>query len=1064
MTLGLALSALGAARLPAAHLHLIGGAMEAVSAAPVACLTQTVRITLASEQVGFCAPASLPFNTIEDSNADAEVNYAGLNQIEGYGIVNIKATAPGNAPGPGRPVYTSGSVAAYRQAVWNMEAAQNDRNVSKGPSGLFWSETVPSVQIDVSLSLSTGTLQVRSIEWYVEHDNRLWSFILTWDTAMQNASEWEAASKNMSVQKAGGGNLADTAINLGNAFLEPQTGAGISSNGAPVDVGLPAWWSGVCNDNHFYADMGVHSTPLGATWHGVLACGPKNSSHLVYFFSGAWGEFEFQCVELVMRFLYLEWGIAPWAGNGNTIKNNPPAAMVFYPNNATHGIVPGDVITENASTQNSAGHTLIVTGTSSLDGSGTGTISIMEQNASNTGQRLLNVVSWQVQPDAWSWGQTIQGWLHVKGNQDDGDTDQTFTPGTGANDRVNAIAMKPNGKIMIAGEFSSYNGVSRNKVARLNSDGTLDVYNPLPGVATAVGTSHVYTLAGYTNGTENWKSLIAGHFDTYNNNARKNIARLNSNGSLDTTFTPPPELNADIYKIVIVNPDDPNSEILVGGAGLLLRLNSNGTLDATFSVTTDNIVRDIAVQSSDGKILIGGDFSKVNGIDRAGVARLKSDGSLDTAFGPGTGTGANAVKAVALDADGRILIGGTFTTYNGTSRNKMARLNGDGSLDTSFTPGTGFSGSSDYVQVILAQTDGRILIGGDFSSYNGNALNHFGRLNNNGSRDTTFFASMDGSVQALALQPPDGKIVIGGDFTNRVARLYNRVESCYTMTAQATPIAGGSVTIDTTPNCPGGKYLSGALVQITAVLNPDYWLVNWSGDASGSANPLTVTMDRNKSVTATLMTSPGFFNKSSPENGATDMPAGILLNWGTSLGASSYEYCIYTINLTDCDTNKNPSPWISTGTSTNATLSNLLPSVTYHWQVRARNIVDSTDAAGGWWSFVRNGAPAVPVTVSPAGAIYDTRPVYVWNASNGATGYHVTVYSFSASAYVIDDSVGKSTCSGGVCTYQPSMELPLGNYQFRVAASESGTSDFSPWRTFSVGLGIFLPWIASPGK
>ena len=264
--------------------------------------------------------------------------------------------------------------------------------------------------------------------------------------------------------------------------------------------------------------------------------------------------------------------------------------------------------------------------------------------------------------------------------------------------------------------------------------------------------------------------------------------------------------------------------------------------------------------------------------DRVGIARLNNDGSLDAFFDPGSGTGGNAVKTISLDPDGRVLIGGTFTTFDGASRNKIARLNSDGSLDGTFNPGTGFSGIDDSVQTILAQTDGKILVGGEFTSYNGTTLNYFGRLNYDGSIDTGFPASLDGRVQTLTVQP-DGKLLLGGDFTNRIARLLNHVEPCYRLTTGLTPAPGGSLSIDPAPNCPGGKYLAGTTVQITAALNPDYWLAAWSGDASGTANPLSLSMNADKSVTANLMASPGFFNKASPSDGAANVSGDPTLSW-----------------------------------------------------------------------------------------------------------------------------------------------------------------------------------------
>jgi hypothetical protein len=388
--------------------------------APGGCPTQEIRLTLAAQQISFCAPTSRPVHVVEDNRSDPGVAYAGLDQVDGYGVVNIKATSPGSAPGNGRPVYTSGGASAYRRTVWDMEAARTDRRVSGGLMGIFWDETVPGMQLDLILPTSSGDLRVRSIEWYVEHANRLWSFILTWDMEMRNAGEWQAASRNFTVQKSAGGRLADTAINLGTAWWESQAGVVDARIGAPVDVGTPSWWSGTCNDNNFFAAMGVHSFPLGAAWHGVPACGPQYSMYLVRFFYGAYGEYEFQCVELVMRFLYQQWGIAPWAGSANTIKDAPPSSMVFYPNNGTHGMVPGDILTEDGSTPSSSGHAVIITAVS-LDGNGSGTITILEQNSSSGGSRSLSVVNGILLPDEWTWGSPVQGWLHALSNQVVGD-------------------------------------------------------------------------------------------------------------------------------------------------------------------------------------------------------------------------------------------------------------------------------------------------------------------------------------------------------------------------------------------------------------------------------------------------------------------------------------------------------------------------------------------------------------------------------------------------------------------------------------------------------------------
>jgi len=140
-----------------------------------------------------------------------------------------------------------------------------------------------------------------------------------------------------------------------------------------------------------------------------------------------------------------------------------------------------------------------------------------------------------------------------------------------------------------------------------------------------------------------------------------------------------------------------------------------GTLDPTFNPTdvgfgigagTNSFVN-ASVLQPDGKIIIGGGFGTFNGAVRNRVARLNADGSLDDTFDPGGG-GNNSVYSIALQLDGKIVIGGAFTIFNGSVRNNVVRLNADGTLDNTFNPG---SGSNNTIRAIALQPDGKILIG-----------------------------------------------------------------------------------------------------------------------------------------------------------------------------------------------------------------------------------------------------------------------------------------------------------------------------------------------------------------
>ena len=354
----------------------------------------------------------------------------------------------------------------------------------------------------------------------------------------------------------------------------------------------------------------------------------------------------------------------------------------------------------------------------------------------------------------------------------------------GANDEVRAVAVQSDGKVLIGGNFTSVNSVTRNYIARLNVDGTLDTtfLNGLLGPSNRVRAVMVQS---------DGKVLIGGGFQQVNGVDRNGIARLNADGTLDTTFMD--RLTGTAYTgwvyATALHSDD---KVLIGGdfhsingveRGGIAWLNADGTLDTTFlpvtlkgSSTTpsDWWVRSVVVQP-DGKVLIGGWFTQVNGVARTSVARLNADGNLDTTFNVSLG-GLDylPVFAVAAQPDGKVLIAGNFTTVGNVARDRIARLNADGSLDTTFW--TKLGGWPSYA--IAVQPDGKVLIGGIFTQVNGVGRNRIARLNADGSLDTSFLNGLAGatsnlsaSVSALTLQS-DGKILIGGAFTqvNGVAR------------------------------------------------------------------------------------------------------------------------------------------------------------------------------------------------------------------------------------------------------------------------------------------------------
>ncbi len=360
--------------------------------------------------------------------------------------------------------------------------------------------------------------------------------------------------------------------------------------------------------------------------------------------------------------------------------------------------------------------------------------------------------------------------------------------GIGVNGNVHALAMQSDGKAVIGGGFTTVNGVGRSYLARLNADGSVDERFNSGAGPNAV----VKLLAVQADG----KVVISGGFSSVNGLVRNRIARLNADGSIDTSFNNPgagPNGNVNAMAV------QADGKVVIGGdfssvngvrRVFIARLLADGSLDANFSPEASWFVHELSVRA-DGKLLIGGSFTSVNGVSRYNIARLNADGSVDTSFNPGTGAN-NVVVALAEQTDGRVVIGGDFTSVNGVSRKNIARLNADGSVDAGFNPGAGANGA---VYALAVQADGKLVMGGAFTSVNGVARYRIARLNADGSLDTGFNpgTGASGDVNALAVQP-DGKLVLGGGFTSYNGATVNRITRVHTGDTDADGLEDGADT------------------------------------------------------------------------------------------------------------------------------------------------------------------------------------------------------------------------------------------------------------------------------
>jgi uncharacterized delta-60 repeat protein len=355
----------------------------------------------------------------------------------------------------------------------------------------------------------------------------------------------------------------------------------------------------------------------------------------------------------------------------------------------------------------------------------------------------------------------------------DGKIDNDFNSGTGANNNVRSIAIQADGKIIIGGAFNSYNGTSVSRIVRLNTDGSIDTtFNTGTGA-----NNQVYIVSIQNDG----KILVGGTFTTFNGVSSNYLVRLNIDGSTDNTFNQGTGFDQGAFYGVKSISIQPDGKIIVGGGfvsyngtprSCIIRLNNNGSIDSSFNPGTgaDNHINTISIQT-DGKIIIGGIFNTYNSVTKSGIARLNSNGSLDLTFN--SGTGVYGIISTAIQTDGKIIMGGDFTSYNGTTSNRIARINPDGSIDTTFNSG---AGSNNIINSIKIQLDGKIIIGGLFKFYNNTSKNHITRINIDGSLDTTFNygSGANNEIWSTKVQQ-DGKILVGGSFTSYNGKTNNRL-------------------------------------------------------------------------------------------------------------------------------------------------------------------------------------------------------------------------------------------------------------------------------------------------
>lgn len=417
-----------------------------------------------------------------------------------------------------------------------------------------------------------------------------------------------------------------------------------------------------------------------------------------------------------------------------------------------------------------------------------------------------------------------------------GALDLSFNPGSGADSTVWSCVVKPNGKIIIGGDFFWFNGIRAGRMTWLNADGSVDTTMYRGPVANS-GIRHIQLRP-------DGKIYIAGLFrllygvDYY----RNKLALLNDDGTVDTSYFHNRIGFIAETKAIAQLPD---SEVVVVGNFFLLdsvealqmaRLNAQSLRDTNFVVSTDiDGSVECITRQPDGNLLIGGSFTKYDSSICLRVARIKPNGRIDGTFNPVIGGAGANIDAIALQPDGKIILGGQFTFYNGTPEQHIVRTYPNGGIDFSFAQN---SGANMPVRAITTLNTGNILVAGDFTAYQGKPVGRIAMINQLGIIDTSFItgSGANGRINSMTLQP-DGKILITGNFTTfngvsrrRIARLYNclteKPDSIYgsnyalcsgiNQTYSVTPVAGATKYQWTLPN---GWTGSSDSASITATSN-----------------------------------------------------------------------------------------------------------------------------------------------------------------------------------------------------------------------------------------------------
>ncbi|MDR3574285.1 MAG: CHAP domain-containing protein [Anaerolineaceae bacterium] len=518
---------------------------------------KTADVKLDGITLSICAPV-LPgaFVVPDPSSSDQVATAATFNPYQEFSITAVPYGL--KVSSETLPTAAAGLAVEYLQDLKNARTAQGGQ-VTDGPAASIFGSSVSSIASLVSLNLHGDALsKVVIVEWVADAGKRLW--IIRYSQEVTGAATITTVTQPLTKVIVSSTDItgASTSAKYFAAPNPPPPGSEIVAQAAG-DYPTPSWWSGDCDKNNFPG-----SYALGGIYKGVKACGPINTEHVIQFAPGLWGELEWQCVELSMRFMYLAYGVLPYSGNGNQVVSNykPKSTdrvqlVKIYNDTVGKPPVAGDILSYGITM--TYGHTSVVTG-SNVDNNGNGTVSVIQQNiiSPSNGMQTLTVANWHVYANY-----AIYGWLHgnnpiptlssIKPTNTMAGTQGQTVIAYGSN-FLNSSTIRWNGASLVTAFVNSTELIAAVPDSDITTGTTasITVKNPSPGGGTS--STMIFTVnnpvpALTSSSLSPSSALIAGSSLTLTvtgSNFVKTSKVLWNNTTLSTTFVSGTQLTASV--------------------------------------------------------------------------------------------------------------------------------------------------------------------------------------------------------------------------------------------------------------------------------------------------------------------------------------------------------------------------------------------------------------------------------------------------------------------------------------------------------------------------------------